>query len=178
MYWLNIKNTWILLDKSKGIFCFGDIFRVVFQLEDYSVWNGEVPGSSPGYPTGDKGNIAQWWEQHPYTVPVKGSSPFISTLIIRRVSKHGVCAGLKIRISGIVTRVLRYKRSVARDGKGAVCKTGLHWFESGTDLIIFLWCNGSTFDFGSKDRCSNLCRETRLVSGYGNIFCLVTSNSG
>jgi hypothetical protein len=25
------------------------------------------------------GNIAQWLEQHPYTVSVKGSSPFIST---------------------------------------------------------------------------------------------------
>lgn len=40
----------ILLDKPKGIFCFRT------------------------------GNIAQWLEQYSYTVPVKGSSPFISTL--------------------------------------------------------------------------------------------------
>ena len=56
-------------------------------------------------------------------MPVKGSSPFVST--------NMVCCP---------------------SGKGVLCKRIMRKFESCTDLSIFLWCNGSTSDFGSEDR--------------------------
>ena len=72
-------------------------------------------------------------ERHPYTVMVKGSSPFIST------------------INGQLPELVRVSSA-----KG--------WFTSSSLVLtsIFLWCNGSTSDFGSEDRGSNPCRKTLI----------------
>jgi hypothetical protein len=105
----------------------------------------------PGLPYLTNGNIAQWLEQHPYTVPVKGSSPFIST-----------------------------KKVSCPSGKGVLCKRIMHKFESCTDLIVFLWCNGSTSDFGSEDRGSSPCGKTdgfRSLLAIGLVY-LYTAIAG
>jgi hypothetical protein len=144
---------------SKGIFCFREIFRVVYKWSDYSVWNGEAPDSSPGYPTKCvMGNIAQWLEQHPYTVSVKGSSPFIS--IIGELANMVYAPDRKSGYPGSLPGFSTINGQLPEWFKGVLCKRSVHKFESCTDLVIFLWCNGSTPDFGSEDRGSNPCRKT------------------
>lgn len=60
-------------------------------------------------------------------------------------------------------------------GEGILCKRMVHKFESCTGLLIFLWCNGSTFDFGSKDRGSNPCRKTWMFQKQPGLLCPLTS---
>jgi hypothetical protein len=61
------------------------------------------------------GNIAQWLEQHPYTVPVKGSSPFISTKwSVARVVRASSAKGLFTSSNLVLASLFSYGATVAR----------------------------------------------------------------
>ena len=81
---------------------------------------------------------------------VRGSSPFISTLITRRISKHGVCAGPKTRASGIVTRVLHYNIGQLPEwSKGVLCKRIVSQVRT---ILLSGLCLGG----GSEKSCTDL----------------------
>ena len=89
----------------------------------------------------------------------------------RRISKYGVCAGLKIRISGIVTRVLHLAKVSCPNGKGFLCKRKVYKFESCTDLVLF-FISITENSFGSQGRMAG--RGRYAIYGY---FCNLIRHS-